>query len=460
MSSLTAFLALLTLAAAGTITTSEPSLQDINAAAATTLPYSPTSNVKGLAFDRFYQIWLENVDFVDGAADPNQEWLASKGIKLTNYFGIGHTSEPNYCAAGGGDNYGMDNDDFHQIPSNISTVVDLLDTKGISWSEYQQALPFPGFQGYNYSNQKTYANDYVRKHNPLILYDSITNNDTKLRQIKNFTDFEADLKSKQLPQWAFITPNMTNDAHDTNVTFGSKWLRGFVSGLMEDTYFWNNTLLLLTWDESEHYPIKNRVFSILLGGAIPDDLVGTTDDTVYTHYSTISSVSANWGLPALGRWDCGANLFEIVANKTGYTNWDIDTTNLWLNESMPGPLSLGEYSIYKSRWPVPLSTNNSCSAGHGILPAVLNTYGGLTPTYNYTAPFPYDEEVGLGVGVSYSRKGTTYVSGKNATSASGSSSSNTSSAATSSSTNGVGAQIIPYSFSVIAVLSGMVGMMF
>lgn len=49
------------LARAKVATTSEPSLSDIKAAAATARPESPTSNVKGLAFDRFYQVWLENI---------------------------------------------------------------------------------------------------------------------------------------------------------------------------------------------------------------------------------------------------------------------------------------------------------------------------------------------------------------------------------------------------------------
>jgi hypothetical protein len=48
-------------ALAATATVSEPSLQEIEAAAATTLPLSPVSNVKGLAFNKFYQIWLENI---------------------------------------------------------------------------------------------------------------------------------------------------------------------------------------------------------------------------------------------------------------------------------------------------------------------------------------------------------------------------------------------------------------
>jgi acid phosphatase len=98
----------------------------------------------------------------------------------------------------------MDNDDFHSIPANVSTVVDLLDTKGIAWAEYQEGLPYAGYPGFNYSNQQTFANDYVRKHNPLIVYKSVTDNATRNELIKNFTSFDSDLSGKTLPQWAFV----------------------------------------------------------------------------------------------------------------------------------------------------------------------------------------------------------------------------------------------------------------
>ncbi|KAG2418275.1 hypothetical protein HFD88_001376 [Aspergillus terreus] len=390
------------LASAQTAKEEEPSLSEIEAAAATTLPYSPVSNVKGLAFDRFFQVWLENIDYEDAAADKNKQWLASQGITLTNYYAVTHPSEPNYCSSAGGDTFGMDNDDFNRVPANVSTIADLLDTKHIAWGEYQEHMPYPGFQGYNYSNQETYANDYVRKHNPLILYDSVTANSTRLRQIKNFTNFYEDLDNEKLPQWAFITPNMTNDAHDTNLTFAAKWERNWITPLLNNSYFMENTLVLLTFDEDETYPKDNRIMGILLGGAVPDHLKGTKDDTFYTHYSMIASVSANWGLPSLGRWDCGANILELVANKTGYVNYDVDTTHLRLNETYPGPLSTGEYSEYSPEWPIPL-TDAECSAGHGILDIVKETYKDTSPTYNYTSPFPYDTKTGYNVDVTATR---------------------------------------------------------
>lgn len=58
--SLVAFGGALALASATTSTVQYPSQADIQAAAATVQPHSPVSNVKGLAFDRFFQIWFEN----------------------------------------------------------------------------------------------------------------------------------------------------------------------------------------------------------------------------------------------------------------------------------------------------------------------------------------------------------------------------------------------------------------
>lgn len=82
---------------------------------------------------------------------------------MTNYFALTHPSEPNYVSTVGGDYLGMNNDNLNQIAQNVSTIVDLLEDKGISWAEYQEDMPSTGFQGFQQLNAKG-ANDYVRKH--------------------------------------------------------------------------------------------------------------------------------------------------------------------------------------------------------------------------------------------------------------------------------------------------------
>jgi acid phosphatase len=398
-------------------------------------------------------------DYSAASGDPNQKFLASQGITLSNYWAITHPSEPNYCAAAAGESFGMDNDDFDTVPSNVSTVVDLLDTKGISWAEYQEDMPYPGFQGFNFSNQVTFNNDYVRKHDPLILFESVTQNATRLGLIKNFTAFDDDLQKQQLPQWAFVTPNMTDDGHDTSVTFASKWERSWLAPLLNNSYFMENTLILLTFDEDETKAKPNKPFAILLGGAVPDSLKGTTDDTFYNHYSAISSVSVNWGLPSLGRWDCNANVFQIVANKTGYVNYEVDTKNLFFNASYPGPLS---DDLYIPIWPAP-DTTAKCAAGKGVLKAVVDTWSQSTPTYNYTSPYPYDAANGVNAAGSATRPASSSASSGPSGSGSGSSpaatgsstATATSSSASASSSSSAASPFTSISTSLLGFLTGL-----
>jgi acid phosphatase len=324
------------------------------------------------------------------------QFLAAQGILLTNFYAVTHPSEPNYCAVMAGDHFGMDSDDFIAIPSNISTVVDLLDTKGISWAEYQEDLPYAGFQGFNYSTQNNFSNDYIRKHSPLILFDSVTSNATRLSLIKNYTSFQSELATQKLPQWSFITPKMSNNGHDATVAFTANWARTFLEPLLNNSYFMNNTLVVLTFDDDETYSESNRVYTILLGGAVPASLKGTTDNTFYNHYSMLSTVEVNWGLPSLGRWDCGANVLQLVANKTGYHNPVVKTTNLYFNSSYPGAVS---DSKYVPVWPVP-NTTATCASGKGVLGSVVSTWGKSSSTYNYTDVFPYDTGSGDNIGES------------------------------------------------------------
>lgn len=308
-----------------------------------------------------------------------------KGLSLTSYYGVTHPSQPNYMAAIAGDYFGMQNDAFYRADRNISTVVDLLSTKSISWAHYQEDLPYSGFEGMGWVNHKTGQNDYVRKHNPAIMHDSVASSEQRLSQIKNLslTDtsrsmFHRDLKANKLPQWMFITPNMTSDGHDTSVTTAGKWCQQFLTPLLNNTNFMNNTLVLLTWDENETYALKNNVLGVLLGDALPKELIGQTDDNFYNHYSEIATVSANWDLPTLGRWDVGANVFSVVANKTGDTLRTVDVSDRYYNYSYAGFFNQAGGN---QRYPAP-NLNLDNAHGRPVLQRVKDIWQGSdAPTY-------------------------------------------------------------------------------
>lgn len=316
-------------------------------------------------------------DIVTDIVTANLAWLAKKGITLENYFGLTHPSEPNYVASHGGDYFGMDNDNENFIDANVSSIADLLEEKNIAWGEYQEDMPYSGFEGYAWVNQVSGANDYVRKHNPAVIYNNNAGRSDRLSVIKNLTLFYEDLENETLPQWMFITPNMTSDGHDTSVTVAGAWTRNFLEPLLNDTRFMNNTLVLITFDENSSYAIQNRVLAILLGDAVPSDLVGTTDSNYYNHYSELATVEANWDLHTLGRWDVGANVFSFVAEQTGdvVREWN-DTAapaefgSMYYNQSYDGVFNdAASYPVY----PAPNLNINSPS-GRTISPAIKEAW--------------------------------------------------------------------------------------
>ncbi|PVH95944.1 hypothetical protein DM02DRAFT_689090 [Periconia macrospinosa] len=288
----------------------------IASAAATALTRSPTSNVKGKAFNRLLTIYLENTAYENAIVDANCNALIEKGVLQTNLYGAGAPSLPNYVAPGSGDIFGVNSDSFILINKNVSTVVDLLDDKGVSWSTYNEGLPYTGFEGFGYSNP--IEGNYARKHNLLAHFDSVRFDQNKISRLKNLTFFYHDLQNQKLPQWIFVTPNLDHSGHDTDLQTSCSWTRSFVEPLLENTYFNNETLIYITWQaNNEFHQARNHVAGILLGSAVPQKDKGTKDDVFYTHYSDISTVEANWDLHHLGRWDVGANVWKSVGERTG-----------------------------------------------------------------------------------------------------------------------------------------------
>ncbi|KAG0739880.1 hypothetical protein G6F57_002685 [Rhizopus arrhizus] len=290
---------------------------------------------QGKAFNHVLQIWFENQDFKTISNIPGFTNLQKHGILLDNYNAITHPSQPNYVASTGGSNFGIITDDYYNISANTLSIFDLLEDKGLTWRLYQEDIPSIGYTGYE-------AGNYVRKHNPAVSYDSIGLNATRLQNIVSANQLLKDINTKSLPNWMFYTPNLQNDGHDTNAAYAGNWLAKFYENTLNNLYLLENTLILITFDETASFLSRNRVWSLLFG-AIPENLKGTTDSTFYSHYSILSTVEKNWDLPNLNRGDTDkkmSNIFDFVASKVGYQNINVPRNKApWNNLPILGPLT-------------------------------------------------------------------------------------------------------------------------
>ena len=119
---------------------------------------------------------------------------------------------------------------------------------------------------------------YYRKHNPFISFDDVRNNATRCAKIVDLPAFDKDLAAGTLPNYMYLTPNIDNDAHNTDIAFAGKWLDSwFKTRLLQLP---KGTLVVVTWDEDDHTE-ANKILTLMLdpNGAIFS--AGTTDNTRY-----------------------------------------------------------------------------------------------------------------------------------------------------------------------------------
>ncbi len=197
----------------------------------------------GSHLDHVFIIMLENhaADHVIG--DPNAPFITSLANtygQATNYYGVTHTSEPNYIAATSGNNWWVNNDNgWYPTTSNNfgvnqyqhTNIVDELEAAHIPWDAYMQAMPTAGYLPDFWPSSSNAL--YGSKHNPFILYNDVRLNPARAAHIKPYTNMAADLNGPNPPRYVWISPDECNNMHGGIYTA--------VAGFPETPCPYNNT---------------------------------------------------------------------------------------------------------------------------------------------------------------------------------------------------------------------------
>ena len=184
---------------------------------------SGTHPGSGTGLDHVFIIMLENhaADHVIG--DPNAPYitsLASTYGQATNYYGVTHTSEPNYIAATSGNNWWVNNDNgwYPTTANNFgpnqyahTNIVDELEAAHIPWDAYMQAMPTSGYLPDFWPSSSNPL--YASKHNPFILYNDVRLNPARAAHIKPYTNMAADLNGPNPPRYVWISPDECSNMH-------------------------------------------------------------------------------------------------------------------------------------------------------------------------------------------------------------------------------------------------------
>jgi len=102
--------------------------------------------------EKWFVVIHENTDYDSALTVSDYTDFASKGTLFSNYHALTHPSQPNYIGMIAGDtfeneiDYGDDVVDFPNpdAPNANSTIIDLIENKGLSWKVYIENYPEGG----------------------------------------------------------------------------------------------------------------------------------------------------------------------------------------------------------------------------------------------------------------------------------------------------------------------------
>lgn len=152
-------------------------------------------------------------------AMPFLNSLVASYNQATQYYGVTHTSEPNYIAATSGSNWDVNNDNgWYPTSKNPATnhydhtnIVDELEAAHINWAAYMDGMPTAGYLPDQWP--ETGGALYASKHNPFALYNDVRSSTARMAHLKPINSLAADLNSPHAPRYVWISPNQCNDMH-------------------------------------------------------------------------------------------------------------------------------------------------------------------------------------------------------------------------------------------------------
>jgi phosphatidylinositol-3-phosphatase len=266
---------------------------------------TPTTGIP--QFSHVFLVFEENHSFSDvigNTSMPYLNGLASANSLAAQYYADAHPSLPNYfmLTVGEGTSItGTEGDAYSGVVTD-DNVVRALTAAGKTWKCYAESLPSVGYLGGD-------TGPYLQHHVPFVYFSDVQSSSAQANNIVPFTQLATDITNNSLPDYAFIVPNVYDDAHncpagmttctnDQMLAPADAWLSANIAPLLASTTF-QNSLLIVTFDESEDSDTEHG------GGHVPAVIVsplaksGYQSTTLYQHESTLRLMMEGLGVTDL-----------------------------------------------------------------------------------------------------------------------------------------------------------------
>ncbi len=179
-----------------------------------------------------------------------------------------------------------------------STVMDLLDAKGISWRYYQPQPPH---------SAGLWTLDAIAH---------IVDGPDVANISAPSTNILSDIGNGTLAHVSWVIPTAAESDHPDGGNLGPSWVASIVNAIGNSPY-WNHTAIIVTWDDwggwYDHVPPASIRNSYELGFRVPMIVVSPYAKPAYVSHvqyefgSILKFVESTFGLPSLGYTDAVSN---------------------------------------------------------------------------------------------------------------------------------------------------------
>lgn len=246
-------------------------------------------------------IMMENTDASQVAGSPAMPYLnelAHQYADFTQAYGWHYPSLPNYLELLSGSHEGVNGDCDITDPGcsgfTNPTVVDQMESAGITWHAYYQGLDSGCDQGDG-------SGYYPYWHNPFRYFADFT---SQCSHISNFGSLLPDLSGSHAADYNWVVPDLVNSGGDNGtMASGDNWLSTEVPQIMNTPWYRQGAQIVILYDTG--YEDSGGVGGAS-GGQIPMVVVSAHTagmgavSTPVTTAGVLRSIQHAYGLPYLG----------------------------------------------------------------------------------------------------------------------------------------------------------------
>jgi phosphatidylinositol-3-phosphatase len=261
-------------------------------------------------------------DVVGNSQMPYYNQLIDQYGLATQFYSDQHSSLPALMWLVAGAPVEPNNNTVSCKHDEDNVVRELL-KQGYTWRSYQSNMPTAGFQGLYGGAGAT----YYRRHNPLIDFTDVCPGTGQDKNSVPYTQMAADFAQGNTVNYAYITPDADEDAHNGSLQDADQWLQTNVPAILARPEFsaGGDGILFIVWDEGTLSTDRRCSDTVLVGcGGRTATLVigpqvqpGYQSTVTYHNENVLATVCAAMGLsPCPGAAQNAAPMADFFTSAT------------------------------------------------------------------------------------------------------------------------------------------------